>query len=466
MTRGYFREVATQTQTRLWINNPTVEEAEIALKAGAISCTTNPTYVARLLILPETQEETLRIVDKAISETQDDKEAAALIQRLLVAKMAESFLPRYKDTNGREGFVSLQMDPHLEKNSAKIVTEALADFEMIPNCIAKIPVIPSGLVAIDCLVRLNKPVIATEIMAISQAIEVCKVYKKASEESGNAPAFFVTHISGILDEELKAEAESLGVTLSPDAIKLAGCLVAKKQYRLMQDQKLPGIILGGGARDLHHFTEFVGGNVHVTLNWASTASVLEEKSPVIENNFSKPVPDTVMQELQDKLPTFVKAYAEDGLQPDEFHDFGPVVRFRTAFLNGWDKLLEVIRERRTASVKTIVFVKRGFCGVGDKPPVEIRPGILRSTLVYNANNMLCHFHEKKGARVNLHVHPAAQSGFVLKGKVEFFDKKGKKRILGSGDGYMFDSNEPHGSVALEETDLIEFFNPARPEYLD
>lgn len=37
---------------------------------------------------------------------------------------------------------------------------------------------------------------------------------------------------------------------------------------------------------------------------------------------------------------------------------------------------------------------------------------------------------------------------------------------GPGDAYLFGSNEPHGSDALEETDLLEFFVPARPEYLD
>ena len=80
--------------------------------------------------------------------------------------------------------------------------------------------------------------------------------------------------------------------------------------------------------------------------------------------------------------------------------------------------------------------------------------------------MLCHFHEKAGARVDLHTHYAVQSGFVIQGKVKFFDAKGKERILGPGDGYLFNSNEPHGSVALEETDLVESFIPARPEYLD
>ena len=185
MDQGYFRQVAEQTDTCLWINNPTIEEVKKALNTGAIACTTNPTYSARMLRLPETREETLRILDKAITETPDDAEVAALVQRRLVADMALGFMPHFQATSGRESFVSLQMNPYMEKDSSKIVAEALTDFTLIPNCIAKIPVIPSGLVAIDCLVRLNKPVIATEVMAISQAIAACETYKKASKESGH-----------------------------------------------------------------------------------------------------------------------------------------------------------------------------------------------------------------------------------------------------------------------------------------
>jgi len=479
MNQGYFRQVTTRTPTRLWVNNPTAEELKRALEAGAINCTTNPTYAARMLRQPETREESLHIVDEAVAETPDDTEAAALIQRRLVAGMASGFMPHFKNTNGCEGFVSVQMDPRLEKDFARIVAKALADFELIPNCIAKIPVIPSGLIAMDCLVRLNKPVVATEIMGISQAIAACETYQKASKESGHTPAFFVTHISGIFDEQLKADAEALGITLSPESMRLAGCAIAKKQYAIMQDRGLPGILLGGGARNLHHFTEMVGGKVHITLNWQSTISVLEENSPAVENLMDKSVPETIIHELRDKLPTFARAYAEDGLKPEEFEDFSPVVRFRTQFLNGWYKLLETIRERRAILQATTskidqnpkndipaMLTHRSFCRVGENSSVEMRPGIFRSTLVYNTDNMLCHFFEKAGARVDLHTHVALQCGYVLSGKVKFFDATGNERILGPGDGYLFNSNEPHGSVALEETELIECFTPARPEYLD
>lgn len=479
MHQGYFSQVTSQTDTRLWINNPTSEEVKEALEAGAIACTTNPTYSARMLHQPGTRGNVLKIIDKSISETILDEEVAAFVQRSLVAEMALGFMPHFLATSGREGFVSIQMNPYLEKDSYKIVTEALIDFALFPNCIAKIPVIPTGLEAIDCLVRLNKPVIATEVMAISQAIAACETYQKASEESGNTPAFFITHISGIFDEQLKAEAEAMGIELSPEAARLAGCAVAKKQYALLQKRGLPGILLGGGARDLHHFTEMVGGKVHVTLNWSGTAMTLERNPPKIENLFDIPVPETIIRELSAKLPTFKNAYAEDGLKTADFHDFSPVVRFRTQFMNGWDELLKIIGERRamvsSSSEKddqkqtgdlAMASVCRGFCRVGENPPVEIRPGIFRSTLVYNKDNMLCYFREKQGARVDLHTHFAVQSGYVIKGKVKFFDAEGNERILGPGDGYLFNSNEPHGSIALEETVLVESFTPARPEYLD
>ena len=44
MAKGYFHRLHQETPTRLWINNPTLEEADLAIDAGAISCTTNPSY--------------------------------------------------------------------------------------------------------------------------------------------------------------------------------------------------------------------------------------------------------------------------------------------------------------------------------------------------------------------------------------------------------------------------------------
>ena len=102
----------------------------------------------------------------------------------------------------------------------------------------------------------------------------------------------------------------------------------------------------------------------------------------------------------------------------------------------------------------------------DHKPVEMLPGIFRTTLAYNGVLMLCHFSMKKGASIPLHNHKAVQNGYVIKGKVRFFTKENDSIIVEPGSSYVFDSDEYHGSEVLEDTELIECFSPIRPEYID
>ncbi len=104
--------------------------------------------------------------------------------------------------------------------------------------------------------------------------------------------------------------------------------------------------------------------------------------------------------------------------------------------------------------------------VGEKPAVEMMPGVRRSTLCYNDDIMLCHFTMDKGAKIPLHNHVAAQNGYLVSGRLRFFKEDGTSFIVEAGTGYLFNSNEKHGSEALEASVLIECFNPMRPEYAD
>jgi transaldolase len=105
-------------------------------------------------------------------------------------------------------------------------------------------------------------------------------------------------------------------------------------------------MLGGGARGLHHFTEMVGSDMHITINWQGTADKLLEMDPPIVYRIDTSIPDYVVSELMDKVPDFSRAYLEDGFSVEEFADFGPVRFFRDSFEAGWSYLLETIKERR------------------------------------------------------------------------------------------------------------------------
>ncbi len=96
---------------------------------------------------------------------------------------------------------------------------------------------------------------------------------------------------------------------------------------------------------------------------------------------------------------------------------------------------------------------------------EVLKGIFRQTLSWNEQAMTCHFLLKKGAAIPLHHHPAVQSGYVLRGLVRFQrGDEGETFIAEAGTSYVFDPEEKHAVDVLEETEIIEFFTPMRPEY--
>ena len=105
--------------------------------------------------------------------------------------------------------------------------------------------------------------------------------------------------------------------------------------------------------------------------------------------------------------------------------------------------------------------------IANAQAVEMFPGITRRTLTYNDQAMLCHFEVKKGATIPLHNHPPVQIGMVTAGKMRFFgETDADEFIAAAGEGYVLESNKPHGGEALEDSVLIEVFTPSRPEYAE
>lgn len=341
---GYFQRVRKLSPTRLWINNPTRQETDRAIAAGAISCTTNPTYCMKML-----QKDTayaMNVVDEVVREVQDDNAAADLIQQKLVKPILDKFLPLYERSSGLQGFVSIQGDPFQDENPDHIIDEALRYRKLGKNFIAKIPATKAGLQALEALIPENIPTIATEVMAVSQAIATCEMYQRASNACGKHPPFYLTHITGIFDEYLQGVVARSKIEIPRDVLWQAGCIVARRQYKIFKERGYPGIMLGGGARGLHHFTEMVGSEMHITINWEGAADKLIEMDPPVVYRMDTPAPQHIIDELLEKVPDFCRAYVENALRITEFKDFGPVDFFRQSFIKGWSYLLDRVKERR------------------------------------------------------------------------------------------------------------------------
>lgn len=344
---GYFHRVHKVSPTRFWINNPTRDEADLAIAAGAISCTCNPAYPMKM-VQRELGEYAFKIVDEIIKDTDDDNEAADLVIQRFTKSILDKFLPLYEQNPDKEGFVSIQGNPLFDDDPEQIIREALEYRKLAKNMIAKIPATQAGIKAMETLISKEVPIIATEIMGISQTVVTCEMYERVTKECGKKPPFYITHITGIFEEHIKNIAQRDNLDITEDVLSQAGCIVARKQYKVFKERNYPGIMLGGGARGLHHFTEFVGSDMHITINWTGTADKLIEQNPIVLNRMNTPsLPENAVNELLDKIPDFRKAYLENELSIEEYKGYGPVVCFRESFVREWNNLLSIIRYRRS-----------------------------------------------------------------------------------------------------------------------
>jgi transaldolase len=344
----YFEKVRRATGSRFWINNPTLAEIDLALDHGAAGCTTNPSYGGNLLA--RAPHEILPVIEAALAESEDDGEVAEVVQRRLVGRVCERFLPLYDRSGGREGFVSIQGAPEADTDGASILREGRLARSIAPNATPKIPATIPGLEALEALVTAGSPVIATEVFSLAQLIETCERWIAAAERGGRQPAFFVAPITGILGDHLRTVARREGVDVPEAVLEEAGILVSRACYRTVRDRHYPVTLLYGGARTRRDLSELVGGGMAATINW-STAAELLAADPPADVAVDHPVDAAVERLLVETFPDVRRALEPDALRPDEFEGFGPVQHFRGNFVTGWDAMVDAIgRARRGTPV--------------------------------------------------------------------------------------------------------------------
>lgn len=342
---NYFKRVHKQTPTRFWVNNVTRDEARMAIDAGAVGCTQNPSYTSKMFSHKDEKAYTMEKLDKILETEKDDSEAQLKLQRELVSKIAEIFMPIYERSGKKSGYVSIQGDPFKEDTDT-IIRHVRYNCEKWPNIMAKIPVTKDGLKAFEVLVEEGLPINATEVMAVRQALDVCKVYEKVSRKIKNPVPVYFSHITGIYDEYLKNYVSEKNIDISQDVLWHAGISIAKKVYWMVKENKYQVGFIGGGARGLHHFTEMVGADCCVTINWKGTADELILQDQPVVQHFLRPTPFSIVDELLEKVEDYKRGYLVNAIKPEEYEEFGPVVFFRKMFESAWSSTLDIIKQRR------------------------------------------------------------------------------------------------------------------------
>lgn len=135
---------------------------------------------------------------------------------------ADVFMPLYEETDGGDGYVSLEVNPRLAHDTQRTLQEARRIWEVVnrPNLMVKIPATLEGLPAIEDAVFEGININVTLIFSLHRYSEVMEAYLRGLErrvEKGysiqhlaSVASFFVSRIDSAVDSKLEAIAGAGG----------------------------------------------------------------------------------------------------------------------------------------------------------------------------------------------------------------------------------------------------------------
>lgn len=106
----------------------------------------------------------------------------------------------------------------------------------------------------------------------------------------------------------------------------------------------------------------------------------------------------------------------------------------------------------------------GFVFNNDYEWENVGEGVRRKILGYDYDLMLVLVEFKKGSIGYLHKHPHKQVSYLVRGSFEV-NIGGEKKVQKAGDVYFILPDIEHGVVALEDSAIIDVFNPHREDFI-
>lgn len=189
---------------------------------GLRGVTSNPTIFQKAIAQSNDYDEAIHALLKANPAIN----VPNLYEHLAVEdiQMACNILrPVYDESNGTDGFVSLEVSPHLAYDTDSTIAEARHLWQVVdrPNLMIKVPATPQGVPAIETLIAEGTNVNVTLIFSLEQYDEIAHAYIRGVAQNSNpqrvasVASFFVSRIDTYTDMEL----ENIG---TPEALNLRG----------------------------------------------------------------------------------------------------------------------------------------------------------------------------------------------------------------------------------------------------
>ncbi|MBI5932504.1 MAG: bifunctional transaldolase/phosoglucose isomerase [Chloroflexi bacterium] len=169
-----------------------------------------------------------------------------------IREACDLFMPLYEETNGGDGFVSLEVSPYLANNTEATVAQAKALWERVskPNLMIKIPATPEGIPAVRAVIAAGINVNVTLIFSLERYAEVMIAYLDGLEDRcaagepidhiASVASFFVSRVDSKIDPKLPEGAPLRGKAAVANAKLAYEAFAAVFTTRRWESLKLKG----------------------------------------------------------------------------------------------------------------------------------------------------------------------------------------------------------------------------------
>jgi len=187
-------------------------ELEKLINEGVAGITSNPTIFDHAIAGSTDYDDQLWYLAQEGRDLDDIYESFILRD---IAAAADILRPTFDRTDGRDGFVSIEVRPTLAHNTTGTVAEARRLFELLdrPNIMIKVPATAEGIPAIEMLISDGVNVNATLIFSLDQYEAVAEAYIRGLERRtardedidhvASVASFFVSRVDTAVDSQLK-----------------------------------------------------------------------------------------------------------------------------------------------------------------------------------------------------------------------------------------------------------------------
>jgi transaldolase len=237
---------------RSWLQDGTF--LRLIAQDGLAGVTSNPAIFAKSI--GETAE-----YEDAIGElARSGLPAGHVYERLVLADVraaADLFRPTFERTSGADGFVSLEVSPHLADDTSGTISEARRLWRELdrPNAMIKVPGTSAGLPAIRTLIAEGININVTLLFGLERYDEVVTAWLTGLEERASAggavervssvASFFLSRIDTLIDARLDALGTAEAAALRSQAAIASARLAYARFERWVDSERWKKLVMRG-----------------------------------------------------------------------------------------------------------------------------------------------------------------------------------------------------------------------------